>query len=462
MALGSSEVPTMTLSEGVRLASAVMRRGQTALVEEIGDNAEKSRYFQWPRMISTAFRLPEGILVVTDPVDAKEILVADHDIIEKGTRDFRIIREFLGNSLVPVQGGTEWWNRRRLLMPTFSHTRVKPFGENIVKEAKQSLTCWTDPSHERPLHPEMTHLTLQVITNFMFGETLPEETIREIGTHVTTLAEYTSRRVSHMGLPPSWLPTRTTRTFRHALKSLHSIMGELYDRRIQSPDKYDDMLKVLIDARDEATGTPLSRKDVLNEALSMLIAGHETTANTITWAFYLLSKHPKIQEEIRLQIREVVGDREPSVDDLHKLSLIDWVAKEAMRLYPPVWVFSRKNRETITLADGRVIPPKTFIAFVPWLIHRQPEYWKDPDQFNPYRFDPKNPDPGVSSSFIPFGIGQRRCLGADLAFTEVGLVLATFLQRHSVVISEDVEPALLITTRPSSPVFARFVEVTQD
>jgi len=459
MAIRSAEMAKLSMSDGVRLALGVMRGGQESLVEQMGAHATESLYFRWPAGLHRLLRVSEGIFVVADPADAKTILVHNHDGIAKETRDFRIIREFLGGALIPLPGGVHWWERRKLLMPTFSHARVTDFGGTIVEEAKKSLHAWEKEITPKPLHPELVKLTLRVITNFMFGENLDDRTIQTIGQHITTLAHYTSERVSRLGYPPKWLPSKTNRIFRHALSELHGFLGTMYDRRQKTPGASNDMFTVLMSAQDAETTKTLTRQEVLDESLSMLIAGHETTANALTWSFYLLSRHPEVQRAVSQEIQQVLGDRDPTVGDLKNLKLVDWTLKEALRLYPPVWVFSRKTKQTITFDDGRQIPPKIFVAILPWLIHRNARYWKNPEEFNPSRFNPMNPDRGVKDAFIPFGVGQRRCLGADLAFTEASLVLATFLKHHRVDIGHAVEPALLISTRPKTPVLTSFVPI---
>lgn len=456
----SPTLPTLSFPEGVRMAARVLTKGPSGLVEAMGDKPEGNLFFRWPEILNQLLRMSEGVLVVADPKDIKSILVGQHDNIEKATRDFRIIREFLGNALVPSIGGESWYERRKVLMPTFSHSRVKEFGDTIAQETNAFLQTATDSPEMVSLNQEMIHLTLRVITQFLFSEQITQEQQEAISDHITALAEYTSRRIQNLGWPPRWFPGKTNNNFKEALAGMHDILGGFYDTRSSMAGPMpDDMMTVLMQSQDGETGQPLTKTQVLDECLSMLIAGHETTANALTWTFYLLSKHPQEQEKIRDQIAAAVGDREITTDDLKNLPLVNWALKESMRLYPPVWVFSRKNLQEFTLNNGQTVPEKTFIAFVPWLIHRNPTYWKNPDEFNPARFDPHNPDDGVKDAFLPFGMGQRRCIGADLAFTEASIVLAKALQKTQVDVPARIEPSLLITTRPDSQVMATFKKV---
>lgn len=450
----------LSLKQGISMAQNVLQNGQIALVEQMKGRPDSNLFFRWPAALHHILRLSECVFVIADPKDVKPILVDQHENIEKGTRDFRVIRDFLGNALVPVAGGDAWYNRRKLLTPTFSHTKIAEFGNDISSEADKTLNKVTDTGNSFALREEMTHLTLRVINKFLFNENISDKTQAEISWHITSLAEYTTRRIQHLGFPPKWFPSETNKKFKHALAGMHKIIGQFYDtHNALGESAPNDMLSVLMNSRDEETQKKLTKQEVIDECLSMLIAGHETTSNTLTWAMYLLAKHPEIQDQIRQQVLSTVGNKNISIDDLKNLPQISWALKEAMRLYPPVWVFSRKNNEAFTMPNGQLIPKKTFIAFVPWLMHRNPKYWKSPDTFNPERFNPISPDLGVKEAFMPFGMGQRRCVGSDLAFTEASLVLAKTLQHVSIDIAETVEPALLITTRPNSPVITTFTSL---
>ncbi len=245
------------------------------------------------------------------------------------------------------------------------------------------------------------------------------------------------------------LPTPGNRRARAALRTLdRNIQAIVARRRAQTSAADEDLLSLLLHARDGG-GEGMGDRQIRDELMTLLLAGHETTAMALSWTWYLLDRHPRIAERVRGEIMRAAEDRDPTIDDLPRLGYVTQVIEEAMRLYPPAWMFTRTAREADEIG-GYPVPPGTIVTLSPYLTHRAPEIWPDPERFDPDRFTAEEREQRPRLAYFPFAGGPRQCIGSDFAMTEATLVLATIARRYRLELAarRKVVPQPLITLRP--------------
>jgi cytochrome P450 len=295
----------------------------------------------------------------------------------------------------------------------------------------------------------MMRLTLEIATSTLFGVESGDAAavVREQFTIVNRrVIELFSRPWMTLPVARS-LPTRGNRRARRAKQELDAVVQRIIAARRAQAGGGDDLLSMLLEARDEEGG--MSDRQLGDEVMTMLLAGHETTANALAWTFHLLSRHPSAAERLRAELEEVLGGRAPTVADLSRLTYCRMVIEESMRLYPPVWTFSRTPREPDTI-QGYDVPAGAVVILSPWITHRHPDVWEDPERFDPERFTPDRVARRPRFAYIPFAAGPRQCIGSGFAMNEAQLVLATLAQRFRVEPLSDrpVVPEPLVTLRP--------------
>jgi cytochrome P450 len=249
------------------------------------------------------------------------------------------------------------------------------------------------------------------------------------------------------------LPTRRNRQFRAALGRGDALIRAQIDERRKSDARPNDLLTMLIEARDEESGEGMTDQQLRDEVITIFSAGHETTANALTWTWYLLSKHPAVRRRLEGELDQVLGGRVPAVEDLARLEYATGVVKEAMRLYPPAWIISRRAIAADRLG-GYDIPEGSIVLLSPWVTHRHPRFWENPEGFEPERFEPARAAALPRYAYFPFGGGPRLCIGNNFAMMEAVLLLATMARRYRLDLDPghlvDLDP--LITLRPRTGV----------
>ncbi len=319
----------------------------------------------------------------------------------------------------------------------------------MVSSAQAMVARWK----ERPageifdVTPELLRVTLRILGLSMFGIDLSDDS-EEIGRALTVGLEHTTdraRRVFHL---PDFIPTPKNRAYKKALATLDRIvLGMIAERRRGKEQKH-DLLAMLMETRDEETGETMSDLQLRNELLTMLLAGHETTAMSLTWTFTLLARYPAARRALETELDAVLAGRAATLEDLPKLPVSRMVIEESMRILPPVWVVARSVENDDTILGYHI--PKGSIVFVsPWVTHRNPSLWSDPEGFDPDRFrvdDANRP----RYAYFPFGGGPHLCIGAGFAMMEAQLVLATVAQSFRLALNpgHKVEMEPLITLRP--------------
>ena len=399
--------------------------------------------------------LPAHLLAHPDHV--RHVLVDHHRNYDKQTKGFDVLRLVLGNGLLTSEG--DFWKRqRRIAQPAFHKERIASFGEVMVRAAEDTARRFDEVAKRGgtlDVAAEMMRLTLRIA-----GETLLSTDVTSeadtVGASVSVLLnEANSRILRPIDVPLSW-PTPHNKILLGAVESLDRVVGRMIEDRRRMTERPNDLLTMLMEARDEETGEGMTDQQLRDEVLTIFLAGHETTANALAWTFYLLSKHPGVGRRLAAELASTLRGRAPDVADVGKLVYTNAVLKESMRLYPPAWIIGRRAVEPDVI-DGYDIPRDSFVFVSPWITHRHPAFFPNPEGFDPDRFLPENAASIARNAYFPFGAGPRICIGQGFAMLEAALLLATLWQRFhlDLVSSHPVIPQPSITLRPRHGILAR-------
>ncbi|MEQ8980900.1 MAG: cytochrome P450 [Deltaproteobacteria bacterium] len=390
----------------------------------------------------------QGYLIV-HPDLIKHVLVDNHKNYGKGTRGYRMLRLALGEGLVTSEG--EFWRRqRRIAQPAFHHQRIAAFAETMVTSTERMLDQWAqhDSTKVIDIDAEMMRVTLEIVGLCLMSTDLADES-GVVGGAITEVLEGTVKRVQNPLTLPLEVPTPGNRRFVRALSRLDEVVyGIIRERQgMQSPPQ--DLLTMFMEAVDEETGERMNEKHLRDEVLTMVSAGHETTANALTWTFYLLSQHAEEAEKLRAELAAVLGGRSPTLEDLPNLPYTDAVVKESMRLLPPVWMIARSVIDDDVIG-GHTIPAGSMVFLNTYVTHRDPRFFEAPERFMPERFARGDVDRQPKYAYFPFAGGPRVCIGNSFAAMEAKLLLATIAQRYAPRLApgHDVTPIPTVTLRP--------------
>lgn len=397
------------------------------------------------------FRMgPLPLYMVYHPDGIRHILVDNKRNYDKNTPVFGLLKGLLGNGLL-LSDGDFWLRQRRLMQPIFHRERINGFARIMTGAADKILTEWqpyAGGNQVLDVSREMMRLTLDIACRSLFSMDIQRETSAVAGAVDVFLEDFTFR-FDHPFYPPERVPTPHNRRFRGAVAVLDRIVYGMIARRRQDTGSYDDMLSLLLEARDEETGEGMTDKQIRDELVTLLTAGHETTANALTWAFYLLSTHPDVERRLHAEVDAVLGGRTPQADDLAKLEYTRRVIDETLRLYPPAWITNRHAVEADQVC-GYDIPKGATVSVSPYVTHRLPEFWENPEGFDPERFTLDKVKARPMFAYFPFGGGPRMCIGKYFALTEAPLVLASIVQRCRLDLlpGHEVRKRPLLTLRP--------------
>jgi cytochrome P450 len=397
-------------------------------------------------------------LLINHPDYIRHVLQDNHRNYDKHSFDYEVLKPVVGNGLL-TSDGDFWLRQRRLIQPAFHRQRIAALGEQMVQATETMLAGWE--AFERRGEPvdaaaEMMRLTLTIVGRALFGQDLSSAAAR-VGPAFSVV------NAGVAALFRSFIPT--TLKFRlppmkGAIAELDEVVnGIIAERRAaiqagESPG--DDLLGMLLQARDEDGQTGMTDKQLRDEVVTLLLAGHETTANLLAWTWYLLSKNPAAAEHLRLELRRELAGCPPSIDDLPRLKYTRMVLQETLRLYPPAWIISRRAIQD-DVVGGHPIPAGTVISISPYAMHHHPGFWANPEGFDPQRFSPEQVEGRPQYAYFPFGGGPRLCIGRDFALQEAIIILATVAQRYrlDLVPGHAVVPEPLITLRPREGVKVR-------
>ncbi len=397
--------------------------------------------------------LNRRVFVCNSPDTVAQAFIAMHESFQRKTPQMRhALKPLLGDGLF-ISDGDLWKTRRRIVAPIVHVSRLPLFAPTMVEAAGETAARWAQLPDRAPIDAlrEMATLTAEIICRTIFGPRLGSEHATEI---VAAFSTY-QREVAQIDLPyllglPDWLPRFQSPSVHRAAKRIDRVLDAIIRRceeRLASGEQ--SMIRMLIEAHDPETGQQLDREALRNEAAVIFMAGHETTANSLAWTWFLLSQAPEVEARLHAELAEVLGGRLPGLDDVPRLVYTRAVFEEAIRLYPPVPLLGRQALRPETIRN-RTIPAGALLIVVPWLLHRHRRLWDEPDHFTPERFLPENAAARERYSYIPFSVGPRVCAGQAFGLTEAILCLATLAQRATLrlVPGSVVEPVCRLTLRP--------------
>jgi cytochrome P450 len=398
-----------------------------------------------------AFRLgPHRCVLLSHPDLIEQVLVTDNHNFGKHFAS-HILRPVLGDGLLLSEGAT-WLRQRRLIQPAFLRQRIEAYGPIMVDQTLQLLATWKD-GESRDLHAEMMHVALGIVSRTILGVETAEVTA-DVSTAVDLLLKDYARRFESFLPMPTWLPTRWRMQMWRAQARLEEIIHGFIQQRRSDPGDRDDLLTRLLRARDEE-GHGMSDRQLRDEVMTLFLAGHETTANALSWTWYLLALHPEVEARLLAELREVLGGAPPTVADLPRLPYTEHVILESMRLYPPVYAFGRRALRRCNVG-GHDIRADTTLFMSQWVVHRDPRFFDRPEVFDPDRWADGLARRIPKFAYFPFGGGPRVCIGNTFALIEVALIIATILPRFrfTLVPGHPVKPWPSVTLRPAQGVQA--------
>jgi cytochrome P450 len=370
------------------------------------------------------------------PEAAEHVLVTHNKRYRKGVLNaqFKVLD---GLGLVTSEGDL-WVRQRRMVQPAFHRQKLAALGSVMAEEAARAADRWVAHAADgRPFDvvPELMRLTLQSASRTLFGVDLEHEA-QKVGPAVDDARAYLTWRMSRPFVPP-WVPTRLGRRFLRARRLLDELVyGLISARRREGTAGRADLLSMFVEAVDAESGARMDDRQVRDEVMTLLMAGHESTAVTLSWVLFLLGRHPAEQARVAEEVDRVVGGRAPAAEDVGRLPYVRMVIDEAMRLYPPVWAMSRQAAED-DVVDGFRVARGEHVTLVQYAVHRLPDIWDEPDAFRPERFTPEAVEARPRYAYFPFGAGPRGCIGNHFALMEAALVLATVAQRFQVRAAAD-------------------------
>ena len=388
---------------------------------------------------------PQTIYAIANPEWIRDILVTHQTKFIK-SKMLERAKVLLGEGLLTSEG--EFHKRqRRLSQPAFHRERLIGYGSSMVECAAHTRESWA-PGAALDIAREMNRLTLAIVARTLFSADVSAEAdeIRSALTEVLGLFEMVLAPFSEL---MEKLPLPSVRRFERARDRLDKTIYRIIAERRASGEDKGDLLSMLLLAQDEEDHGHMSDKQVRDEALTLFLAGHETTANALSWTWYLLSQNPDAEARFHAEIDQVLDGRLPSFDDLPNLKYVERVFSESMRLYPPAWGIGRRNLEEYRIGDY-LVPPRTVILMSPYVVHRDPRWYPEPERFLPDRWLPEEVAKRPKFSYFPFGGGARVCIGERFAWMEGVLLLATLGQKWRLRLAADarVETRALITLRP--------------
>jgi cytochrome P450 len=383
------------------------------------------------------------VFFVSDPALIEEVLVNQARKFAKG-RILKANKRLFGNGLLTSEGDF-WLRQRRLAQPAFHRGRVASYAETMVKFAERLLSEWRD-GDKRDIHADMMRLTLQIVAKTLFDAEVDRDA-REIGHALEAILELNAD-FRRLVLTPPWLPTRYNLRATLATRKLNKIIYRIITERRASGRDTGDLLSMLLAARDE-DGSRMTDRQLRDEAITIFLAGHETTAIALSWTWWLLALNPEAEVKLHAELDSVLAGRSPCIDDLPRLPYAEKCITESLRLYPPAWGMPRLALEDVQLGEYTV-PKGSGVSIAQWVVQRDARWFEDPLAFRPERWDGELEKRLPRFAYFPFGGGPRQCIGNSFALMEAQLVLATMAQKFRFRLDPNhpVTPFASITMRP--------------
>jgi cytochrome P450 len=392
---------------------------------------------------------PRRILLLSDPAGIEDVLVTrNHNFIKHFALRFNSL--VLGKGLLTSEGDF-WLRQRRLAQPAFQRQRIASYGDVMVEFTQRMLDAW-QPGRTVDVLAEMMEVTLRIAAKVLFDADAASEA-HAVGEALHVAQECFIQRFNSAWAIPLIVPTPQNLRLRRAVRRLDEVVYGFIRQRRACPGCKDDLLSRLLSAQEEDGSGRMTDKQLRDEAMTLFLAGHETTALTLAWTWYALATNPAEEEKLVAEVREVVGDRVPGLADLSRLKHTERIVMETMRLYPPAYVIGREALSDFTIG-GYLVPAGHTVMMSQWVVHRDPRWWDRADEFRPDRWMDTTRLPKFA--YFPFGGGPRLCIGNTFAMMETVLMLAAIAQRYRFTLlpGHVVEPWPTFTLRPRNGIKA--------
>ncbi len=388
--------------------------------------------------------------LVTDPAGVRQVLQGNATNYGKGTIQYSALALVTGDGLLTADTAA-WREQRRLVQPAFHHQSLGSVGEHIATAVRRVDSAWAaaGPGAIVDVETAMMRLSLDVVAGALFGTDLAGSADRLVAATLRALAVVVARARTPIA-PPVWAPTPDSTRLRRALRDLDEVVAVLIaQRRRRGPTaSAPDLLDLLLQAYDGQSAAVTGR-GVRDQLVTFIVAGHETVGSALAWAWWLLARHPAVASQLSEEARTVLGDRDPTVADVAALPWTRAVFDEVLRLYPPAWLLSRRSHAADEVAGHRLLPG-SLVIISPYLLHRHPAAWPQPQLFDPGRFAGAERSAVSRTAYLPFGAGPRLCIGRELALAEGVLVLAALSRRWrpTALPGQVVRASPVVTIRP--------------
>lgn len=396
-----------------------------------------------PGVYSTHFETPYGDTYFFNHPDFIKEILKDPSIVRT-----RMITRLFGNGLL-ASDGDHWRCQRRIMQRGIQPASLANVSRVVQVHVDATVARWEQLSAEGRtfnVFSEMVRLTLVIVLEAFFSATIDEK-LDKLSSSLGVLVEWFGDVACTQLNIPLVITPRYRERFLAALEVVDDVALDVI-RAGTTNTRREDLLQILREAECTHGGRPLTERQLRDEFVTMMIAGHETTAVILSWAWYLLSQHPDVEARLHAELDDVLGQELPGMRELEKLTYTQMVVEESMRLYPPVWVIVRKTLAEKRVGDS-VLPENTAVVVSPYAMHRHPDFWDNPERFDPERFAPERITAAQRGAFLPFGAGRHLCLGKEVAMLEAKLILAGLAQRFRVrpVPGQSVAPMPAITLR---------------
>lgn len=394
-------------------------------------------------------------VLISNPQDIERVLLETGKHYSKFNPTYAM-RNILGNGLV-TSDGNFWKRQRKLAAPAFHHQSIKRYADQMVAYGQDMAQTWQNGA-VRDIHQDMMTLAQRIIMKVLFDVDVLDNASQASKAFDAMMRAIGSEMSGIEAVLPPFIPTSSRKQMLDGVKYIDGVLLEIIENRRTEGSTKHDLLAMLMDARDD-DGQPMSTDQLLDEIRSLYLAGHETTATTLSWTWFLLSRNPETYAKLEAEIDQVLNGRAPTADDVPALAYCNAVIKEALRCYPVAWITQRVALEDVEIG-GFHVAKDTAIFLSPWIVHHDPRWYAEPDVFMPERWLKDKSELPARETYIPFGGGPHICIGNGLAMMEAVLLLATLLQHYhvSVLPEHTVELELVGTVRPKSGIQATFTE----
>lgn len=388
----------------------------------------------------------QGVYFVNDPDLIKDILVTKQHIFVK-SRDIQTLKAVVGEGLLTSEKDHHM-KQRRLIQPSFKKTHIDSYAQDMIDTTKSFISKWGD-KEERIITNDMMDITLGIITKTMFNIDFAEGSDK-LGEPMDVVMKLGIKRMRSIMQTPLWVPTKNNRKLKRAIKTLDEELYNMIERRRTDSHLHTDLLDILMEAKDDENGERMTDHQLRDELMTIFLAGHETTANLLSWTLYLLTQNPQAEQKLFTEIKRVIGEKEVAPEHYTELSFTQSVIWESMRLFPPAYVIGRQVDKNVNIG-GYHMKKGEMVLMSQYVMHRDQRFFDQPDKFIPERFDHNFMNSLPTFAYFPFGGGPRVCVGNHFSLMEGVLALTCMVKEFRMEMApnhHEVKPQPLITLRP--------------